>query len=75
MPRQTPRSGRPVAAKAFTASSSPRARSPSIASPKAPTPGRITRSAWRTTAGSEESAGAPPTLATAWHTLKRLPRP
>ena len=75
MPRQTPSSGRPVAANAFTASSRPRARRPSIASPKAPTPGRITRSAAPTTAGSADSVGAPPTLATAWHTLKRLPRP
>ena len=56
-------------------STSPRWRSSSMASPKAPTPGTTTRSAAATTAGSEVTVTSPPTATSARATLRRLPMP
>ena len=57
MPRQMPSRGRPVAANVCTASARPRARRPAIASPKAPTPGRIRRRRGGHRSGSADSRG------------------
>ena len=68
MPMQIPRKGRPVARKRAMAASIPAARRLSIACEKAPTPGRISRSAPAMAATSPVSSGSAPMRVSALHT-------
>ena len=65
--------GFPVAAKAMTALSIPFSLRCSIASPYAPTPGKISLSYWLSLEGSLSSVASAPTLAKALMTEARFP--
>ncbi len=73
MPRQIPKKGFSASAAARSASTNPARRRASIASPKAPTPGRTTPSAARTSSGRSVIRASSPAIVQAWRTLYRLP--
>ena len=75
IPRQMPRNGRPDTAASRTGSSRPKEERFAIALPAAPTPGKTTRSAEATTAGSRVVTVSAPSAANAFLTLVRLPAP
>ena len=75
IPRHSPMTGTPAAARSRTSSSRPGARSRRIASGKAPTPGTTRPSAAARTSGSEVRRGSPPTRSKAFSTDRRLPMP
>ena len=70
-----PRIGTPASRRSAISSSSPSSRTRSIALGKAPTPGRITPSAARTSAASLVIVALAPTCSSAFSTERRLPIP
>ena len=75
IPRQMPSRGLPRPASSITTRSSPLARSFSAASPKAPTPGRISRSAVRSVAASALTQLSAPMKCSEERRENRFPTP